>query len=120
MSKDFQFDFERLEVYRKALDFIDRIFEVYKELSRDYKISIGSNLVRAALSIANNFAEGNDKISMRERNRYFCISSDSTRECVSVLNVLERQKLVGGERHLKLRQDSREITSMIQGLIRKE
>ena len=114
--QDFQFDFERLKVYQKALDFVDKIFVVYKKLSYDYKISIGSNLVRAVLSIVNNLAEGNDKNSTKERNRYFGISSDSTRECVSVLNVLKRQELVDSEEYLKLRQDAREITSMIRGL----
>ena len=116
--KDFQFDFERLGVYQKALNFIDNIFDIYKNLNQDYKIAIGSNLVRAVLSAANNLAEGNDKESIKERNRYFGISSDSTRECVSVLNVLKRQNLIEGEKFLKLRQDAREITIMIHGLKR--
>lgn len=73
-------------------------------------------MVRAALSIANNLAEGNDKETLRERNRYFGISSDSARECVSVLNVLKRQSLIIDEKYLKLKQDAREITSMIRGL----
>ena len=116
MEKDFQFDFEKLKVYQKALDFIDRIFEIYKEMSQDYKITIGSNLARAALSIANNLAEGNDKKSKKERNRFFGISSDSTRECVSVINVLRRQSLIGQSKYIELRLDAREITSMIHGL----
>ena len=85
--KNFEFDFEKLIVYQKALNFIDKTFEIYQGLSQDHKISIGSNWIRAALSIANNIAEGNDKASDKERIRYFSISSDSTRECVSVLNV---------------------------------
>ena len=68
---EFEFDFERLKVYQKTLDFIDEVFEVYKKLSQDYKISIGSNWVRAALSVANNIAEGNDKNSIKDRNRFF-------------------------------------------------
>ncbi|MFC1807247.1 four helix bundle protein, partial [Candidatus Omnitrophota bacterium] len=67
--KDFQFDFEKLKVYEKSLEFIDKIFKIYKILSQDYKISIGSNLVRAALSIANSIAEGNDKLSSKEHRR---------------------------------------------------
>lgn len=114
---DFRFDFENLKVYQKSLDFIDSIFELYKKLTYEYKISVGSNLIRAALSIANNIAEGNDKKSIREKSRYFSISSDSARECVSVLNVLKRQKLIDEKRYLALRLNAREITSMIHGLI---
>jgi hypothetical protein len=64
---DFQFDFEKLKVYQKSLDFIDRIFDIYKQLDQEYKFSIGNNLVRAGLSVANNLAEGNDKKSPKER-----------------------------------------------------
>ena len=113
---EFEFDFERLKVYQKALDFIDETFKVYNLFSQDYKISVGSNWIRAALSIANNIAEGNDKDSLKDRNRYFGISSDSTRECVSVLNVLKRQNLITDKTYTILRQDAREITSMLRAL----
>ncbi|MDD5423298.1 MAG: four helix bundle protein [Candidatus Omnitrophica bacterium] len=113
---DFEFDFEKLKVYQKSLDFIDEVFVIYKSLVQDYKFSIGSNLIRAALSIANNIAEGNDKYSSKERVRYFEISSDSARECVSVLNILKRQKLINDNKYFILRKNAREITSMIHGL----
>ncbi len=113
---EFRFDFEDLKVYQKSLDFIDKIFKVYKSLDSEYKYSIGSNLVRAGLSIANNLAEGNGKRSKKEKIRYFDTSSDSTRECVSVFNVLKRQNMIDKQVCLELRIDAREITSMIKGL----
>lgn len=115
--KEFEFDFEKLGVYQKSLGLIDEIFVVYKNLPQDYKISVGSNLVRAALSIANNLAEGNGKRSKKEKDRYFGTSLDSTRECISVFNVLKRQNLIQDQHYAKLRFAGREITSMIWGLI---
>ncbi|MFA5271000.1 MAG: four helix bundle protein [Candidatus Omnitrophota bacterium] len=100
-KENFYFDFEKLKVYEKSLDFIDNVFEVYKGLPIDLKYPLGNNLIRAALSIANNIAEGNGKISKKEKNRYFSISLDSTRECISVLNVLKRQNLIKDERYNK-------------------
>ena len=114
---DFQFDFERLKVYQFALKFIDKIFEVYRKLPKEFKYSIGSNLLRAGLSIANNLAEGSGKKSNKEKARYFGTSLDSARECVSVFNVLIRQSLIDKSTFKDLRKDSREITSMITGLI---
>jgi len=114
--KDFRFDFENLKVYQKSLDFIDKIFKVYKSLDSEFKYSVGSNLIRAGLSIANNLAEGNGKRSNREKKRYFDTSSDSTRECVSVFNVLKRQNMIDNQVYIELRIDAREITSMIRGL----
>lgn len=115
--KEFEFDFEKLLVYQKSLEFIDSVFNIYKGLNQDYKISIGSNLVRAALSIANNIAEGNGKISKKEKSRFFSISLDSTRECISVFNVLSRQRLLTNDRYIEIRRDGKEITSMLRSLI---
>lgn len=113
---EFRFDFENLKVYQKALEFIDKIFKVYNGLNQEYKYSVGNNLVRAGLSIANNLAEGNGKRSKKEKKRYFDTSSDSTRECVSVFNVLKRQSLIDECAYTELRLGAREITSMLRGL----
>ncbi len=117
-DRGFEFDFERLDVYQKALEFIDKIFEIVRELPKEYKYSLGANLLRACLSIANNLAEGSDKISHKERAKFYSISSDSTRECISVFNVLRRQELIDTSLYNQLRCDGREITSMIHGLIK--
>jgi len=114
--EDFIFDFEKLLVYQKSLVFINKIFGIYKKLSQDYKISVGSNLIRAGLSVANNIAEGNGKESKREKRRYFNISLDSARECISVFNVLNAQKLIMKEEYIELRRDGKEITSMLHSL----
>jgi four helix bundle protein len=114
--EEFRFDFENLKVYQKALDFIDEVFKLLKNLPREYRFSIGDNLLRAAFSIGNNIAEGNDKASKKERERYFKTSSDSARECVSVFIVLRRQNLIDETLYMKLKREAREITSMIMGL----
>jgi len=115
--EEFKFDFERLNVYQKSLEFIDKIFQIVKALPREYRYSVGDNLIRAGLSIANNLAEGNGKKSKKEKNRYFGISLDSSRECISVFNVLKRQGLIEGSNYNKVRSEAKEITSMIWGLI---
>lgn len=111
------FDFERLIVYQKALRFIHNILEIYKKLPREFKHTIGDNLVRASMSIANNIAEGSGKRSKKEKIRYYSTSLDSTRECVSVFNVLLQEKLMEETIFKQLRQDAKEITSMLYGLI---
>ena len=116
MEEGFYFDFEKLNVYQKTLVFIDDIFSVYYHLQHDLQKALGNNLIRAALSVANNIAEGNDKASKKERSRYFSISSDSARECVSVLIVLQRQNKINPQKYSSLRAKAREITSMLKKL----
>lgn len=114
---DFKFDFEKLKVYQKALDFIHEIFKIYKRLPREYKYTVGGNLVRAGVSIANNIAEGSGKKSKKEKSRYYSISLDSTRECISVFNVLLHEELLDKNSYLKMRIGGKEITNMFFGLI---
>lgn len=116
-EKDFKFDFEKLKVYQKALDFIHEIFKIYKQLPPEFKYTIGGNMVRAGASIANNIAEGSGKKSNKEKKRYYSISLDSTRECISVFNILLREELINEECYLKMRIRGKEITSMLFGLM---
>jgi len=116
-NEDFKFDFEKLEVYQLALEFLSELFKIYRRLPRDLQYSIGNNFIRAGLSISNNLAEGSGKKSKKEKARYYGTSLDSTRECISMINVLLREKLIDKETYLMLRQKGKRITSMITGLI---
>lgn len=116
-EEDFKFDFEKLEVYQLALEFLSELFKVYRKLPKDLQYSIGNNFIRAGLSISNNLAEGSGKKSKKEKARYYGTSLDSTRECISMINVLLREKLIDKETYLILRQKGKRITSMVTGLI---
>ncbi len=61
VKDNFLFDFERLEVYKLTVDFIEKVFEVSEELPKQVQYSLGDQFRRAALSIANNIAEGSGK-----------------------------------------------------------
>ena len=112
-----QFDFEKLEAYKLSLEFLDEIFDTCERLPRSLQSSLGDQLRRASLSISNNIAEGSGKISKKEKMRYYGTSLDSARECISMLNVLMRRKIINEQEFDKLRTTGRRITGMISGLI---
>jgi len=112
------FDFEKLNVYQKALDFIHKTFAIYKKLPKEFTYTVGDNLVRACLSIANNLAEGSGKKFKKEKARYYGTSLDSARECISVYNVLRREELIEEDIYQQIRAQAHEITSMLCGLIK--
>lgn len=116
-KEEFQFDFEKLEVYKLALEFLSKLFKIYRNLPKDLQYSLGSNLIRAGISISNNLAEGSGKRSKRHKLSYYDISLDSARECISMNNVLLREKLINKETYRQIRLEGRRITSMIVGLI---
>lgn len=46
MNEKYIFDFERLDVYKKSLDFIRKIFKLTESLPRNYQYSLGDQLRR--------------------------------------------------------------------------
>ena len=65
-----RYDFERLEVYQKALDFTEQIFELTEQFPQRLQYSLGDQLRRASLSICNNIAEGSQKRGASKRQLY--------------------------------------------------
>jgi four helix bundle protein len=112
------FDFEKLQVYQLALDFLDELCAVCRALPGDFRHPFGNQVIRAALSISNNLAEGTGKRFKKEKAWYYSTAIDSARECISILNVLFRQKHIDEDQYLKLRETGRRITSMLYKLIR--
>lgn len=116
-NKSYVFDFEKLEVYKMGIKFIRNIFELTKTLPNNYAYSIGDQLRRAALSIANNIAEGSGKISKKEKAQFYRISLTSARECVPMLTILKEDKIIEPLIHDGLRDDCIYISNMSGRLI---
>ncbi len=110
------FLFEKLNVYNKALDFADIIYDFTKEFPRgSYYISDQIN--RASLSIAANIAEGNGRYHKNDRMNFFRIARGSAFECVPILELCKRKKLIDTKSCEQLKFQLEEISKMLTGLI---
>uniref|UniRef100_A0A7V0Z5N7 Four helix bundle protein n=1 Tax=candidate division WOR-3 bacterium TaxID=2052148 RepID=A0A7V0Z5N7_UNCW3 len=113
VDKNFMFDFEKLEVYQVAMDFADEVFEITSKLPWKYQSSLGDNFRRSALSIVSNIAEGSGKISNREKKHYYKIALTSDRECIPMITLLKRRKIISEQAHWHLREICIRISSML-------
>ncbi len=93
-----KFDFEKLEVYQLAIEFINEIFDTVEKLPRFIQQVIGVNLCWASISIANNIAEGSGK-TKKDKQRFYGYSLDSARECIPSFTVLLKRSLIALEKH---------------------
>ena len=110
------FMFEKLDVYQKAVDFTDRACALTEGFPRGYRF-LADQLNRAALSIAANLAEGNGRFTKADRRNFFTIARGSVQECVPLLELARRRKLLDEARHVSMRQDLETIAKMLSGLI---
>ena len=111
--KDFIFDFERLEVYKLALDFVSNVFNITSTLPWELQHSLGDNFRRAVLSIVNNIAEGSGKISLKEKKHYYKIAHTSDRECIPMITLLKRRNLIDFQTYDYLRNSCIRISCMV-------
>ncbi len=116
-KEEYVFDFERLKVYDKSLEFIHAIFCLVKDLPREYQFSLGDQLKRAALSIVNNIAEGSGKVSQKEKCQFYRTSLNSARECIPMLTILLKENLISNNDQASLRNECIYICNMLGKLI---
>lgn len=110
------FMFENLQVYQKAVDFIDQIAVLTESFPRGFYFLAGQ-LNRAAMSIATNLAEGNGRFTKPDRKNFFTIARGSAQECVPLLEVARRRGLVAKAKYDQLYAELEVIAKMISGLI---
>lgn len=112
------FDFEKLEVYKKAVDFANWIYEETKNFPKSEQFGIVSQLRRAALSISLNIAEGVGRYSQKERRQFYRMSRASTHECIPLVKLSKRQNYINKEVYDLARANCIELAKMISGLIK--
>jgi four helix bundle protein len=110
------FNFERLLVYQKALDFIDFVYDITENhFPKDEIFGLTSQYRRAACSISLNIGEGSGGTTVEFKN-FIRISFRSLNECVVCSTIAKRRQFITEDQNEKARQMLQEITRMLSGL----
>ena len=111
-------DFERLEVYERAMVFVEMVFRSVRTWRRDAASSVGDQLRRAAVSIVANIAEGSGKPPGKAKIQFYGFALNSARETLALVTVARRLEEVNDEQHQSLRDLSLRICQMLGALQR--
>ena len=114
-----KFRFLNWEAYQSSREIVILILKLVKKLPKEYRFELGSQIIRAAFSIALNIAEGSAKSSDRELNRYLEISLGSISELVAALDVLKNAPLITQEEFDSLFEKLNSISSQLGGFKKK-
>ena len=110
------FIFERLEVYQKALAFAECISNLTSEFPRGCWY-LADQLNRASLSISLNIAEGNGRWTEADRKNFFGIARGSVHECVPLIELCRRKRLLHDRVCEELKAELVIIAKMLSGLV---
>lgn len=110
------FRFEKLDVWHRAVEFADRIYEVTRGFPSDERFGLTSQMRRAAVSVSSNIAEGSGRVSDKDFGRFIEIAYGSVMEVASQAEIAHRQRLLSGELNNELKQQTEQLARMLSGL----
>lgn len=111
------YNFERLTVWQKAIDFCELIYKESKKFPKEELFGLTSQLRRAATSIPLNIAEGSACGSKREFKRFLNIALCSQYEVATIIRLCKRLNFITEESYIKTNNLSEEIGKLLHGLI---
>jgi len=111
------FNFEKLDVYQKAVDFANNIYIVTKEFPREEIFGLTSQLRRASVSVSLNISEGSAR-SKKDFSRFIDLARGSVFECVAVLQISLKQGYLNQEKYAELEDKLINLSKMLSGLKR--
>lgn len=112
------FQFEKLEVYQKSLDWVEAVESLCESLKGKVSFSMIDQLSRAALSIPLNIAEGNGRWHKGEKRQFFWIARGSVFECVPIIQVLQRKGLINDQQYMNYYEQLDVIAKMLTNLVK--
>ena len=108
------YKFQKLEVYQIALDYVDKIYRLSRELPASEKYNLQNQLERAATSIVLNIAEGSTGQSNIEQRRFLGLALRSYLETVACFDIIERQGYLPGNTLMEIRELGHELFIKLQ------
>lgn len=105
------FGFENLVAYQRAMDLVDKVYDLMKGFPAEEKYALCDQLRRAVVSVPSNIAEGLGRISNKEQVHFLEISYGSLMEVYCQLSIAKR-------RHYITEGDFKALASDIENIVR--
>ena len=110
------FNFEKLDVWQKAIEFADLVYRSTRNFPPEERFGLTNQMRRAAVSLSSNIAEGSSRISKTDFARFLEIATGSVFEVVSQAFIGRGQEFLGEEAFHAIYDAAEEQSRMLSGL----
>ena len=110
------FGFENLAAYQRALDLVDKVYDLMREFPSEERYALCDQLRRAVVSVPSNIAEGLGRMSGKEQVRFIEISYGSLMEVYCQLTIAKRRNYISEEVFRDLAKVIEDIARPLSGL----
>ncbi|SHG22827.1 four helix bundle protein [Flagellimonas flava] len=108
-------NFKKLKIWEEGMKIVDETYNFIRNFPDLEKYNLTSQLIRCAVSIPSNIAEGTSKSSEKHLNNYLETSLGSTFEWETQLIIAYRRKYIGENKFLHLSNKIEQLQKMISG-----
>ena len=110
------FGFENLAAYQRAMDLVDKVYDLLKGFPAEERYALCDQLRRAVVSVPSNIAEGLGRSSSKEQVHFMEISYGSLMETYCQLSIAKRRHYISDEVFKELASDIENIVRPLSGL----
>jgi four helix bundle protein len=110
------FNFEKLEVWRKAVEFAGLVYELTRSFPVEERFGLTNQMRRASVAVSSNIAEGSSRSSKADYSRFVEIAAGSLFEVISQAHVSLRQGYLKEEAFQATHASAEELSRMLSGL----
>ena len=109
-------NFEKLEVWRKSIEFADLVYELTRPFPVDERFGLTNQKRRASVAVSSNNADGGSRSSKTDYSRFIELATGSLFEVISQGHVAARQGYLNGESFRSMHATVEELSRMLSGL----
>ena len=110
------FGFENLAAYQRAMDLVDKVYDLLKGFPAEERYALCDQRRRAVVSVPSNLAEGLGRTSSKEQVHFMEISYGSLMETYCQLSIAKRRHYISDEVFKELASDIESIVRPLSGL----
>ena len=110
------FGFENLAAYQRAMDLVDKVYDLLKGFPAEERYALCDQLRRAVVSVPSNIAEGLGRISSKEQVRFIEISYGSLMETYCQLTIAKRRNYITEDQFRDVVESIETIARPLSGL----
>ena len=110
--------FKDLEVWKKSMDLISRVYEITKSYPREEQFGLVAESRKSARSVPSNISEGKMRTSPTEFRRFIAIALGSSGELQTQVLIARRLRYIAVAVSDSVEGDIEEVCRMLRGLER--
>ncbi len=110
------FSFEKLIAWQKSRQLAIMVYKLTNTFPDDERFGLVNQMLRCAISVSSNIAEGTGRHSAKDKARFSEIAFGSALELLNQIILSHDFEFISEEDYLKIREKIAEITAMLDAL----